>query len=232
MKKVSTKQIELMINFIKTRYVECYDLQTELVDHLANDIEAQWENHPKRSFNAAFHEAFKKFGKYGFKPIVAKHNKVLRKMHYKIIFQYLKTYLKFPKLILTIFATLVTFGFFELVKGSDLGFFAIFIMSMLFMVPFVLKNKKQYEAVLNTKKRHWKLEELLITSDKVKSYFSIPFWVIAQFGITVETDTIYHIGIAFFAVLSFLVMYVTVVEIPKNREKILKEIYPEYKSIA
>lgn len=228
MKNVSEQQIGLMRDFIKTRYVECYALQNELLDHLANDIEAQWEEYPERSFNTAFHEAFKKFGKYGFKPIVAKHNKVLRKMYYKIIGKYVMRYFTFPKLILTVLATLVTFGLFEFFEGSDEVFFAVYLLSLTTLIPFVLKNDKKYKTLVNTKSIHWKLEELLITSGKAKSYFFMPFYIIVQFGIVVKTYVAYHIAIAFFAVISFLVLYVIVVEIPKNSKKILKETYPEF----
>lgn len=39
--KLSTEQIDYLYQFTRNHYVEYYDLQTELVDHLANAIEAQ-----------------------------------------------------------------------------------------------------------------------------------------------------------------------------------------------
>jgi hypothetical protein len=44
--KLSSTQIEKLYAFTRQHYVEYYDLQTELVDHLANAIEAQWEENP------------------------------------------------------------------------------------------------------------------------------------------------------------------------------------------
>lgn len=43
MKKVSAPQIQQLYIFTQKHYVEWYDVQTELVDHLANGIENQWE---------------------------------------------------------------------------------------------------------------------------------------------------------------------------------------------
>jgi hypothetical protein len=39
--------------------VEWYDLQSELVDHLANAIETQWQENPKLSFNEALNKEFR-----------------------------------------------------------------------------------------------------------------------------------------------------------------------------
>ena len=41
--KLSAEQIERLYQFTRQHYVEYYDLQTELVDHLANAIEEQWQ---------------------------------------------------------------------------------------------------------------------------------------------------------------------------------------------
>lgn len=39
MKTLSKEDIQNLYTFTRQHYVEHYDLQTELVDHLANDIE-------------------------------------------------------------------------------------------------------------------------------------------------------------------------------------------------
>ena len=51
--KLSAEQIERLYQFTRQHYVEYYDLQTELVDHLANAIEEQWQQNPKLSFEEA-----------------------------------------------------------------------------------------------------------------------------------------------------------------------------------
>jgi len=44
MKKLNVYQIEKLYDFTKKHYVDYYDLQTELVDHLANAIETEWQS--------------------------------------------------------------------------------------------------------------------------------------------------------------------------------------------
>ena len=45
--KLTETQIENLYKFTRQHYVYHYDVQTELVDHLANDIEEIWLETPK-----------------------------------------------------------------------------------------------------------------------------------------------------------------------------------------
>lgn len=72
MRKITEQEIKLLFDFTKKHYVEFYDVQVELVDHLANAIEAQWEENPKLSFEDALQIEFKKFGIFGFTGLVKK----------------------------------------------------------------------------------------------------------------------------------------------------------------
>jgi hypothetical protein len=79
--------------------VEWYDLQTELVDHLANAIEQQWQENPKILFEDALQMEFKKFGVFGFMDVVEKDN-----WHYKNVTanwfgSILRNFLRFQKLL-------------------------------------------------------------------------------------------------------------------------------------
>ena len=81
--KLSAEQIERLYQFTRQHYVEYYDLQTELVDHLANAIEEQWQKNPKLSFEEALQIEFKKFGVFGFMEVVEKRQVALNKYPYK-----------------------------------------------------------------------------------------------------------------------------------------------------
>ncbi len=81
--KLSTEQVERLYAFTRQHYVEYYDLQTELVDHLANAIEEQWLENPKLSFDAALQIEFKKFGVFGFMEVVEKRKVALNKKYNK-----------------------------------------------------------------------------------------------------------------------------------------------------
>jgi hypothetical protein len=60
-------QIESLFEFIQSHGIHYYDVQVELVDHLASQIEAYMDANPALSFQAALDEAYTWFGQKGFK---------------------------------------------------------------------------------------------------------------------------------------------------------------------
>ncbi len=84
-KTVSEEQIERLFQFTREHYVEHYDLQSELVDHLANAIEQRWEETPELPFEDCIKAEFKKFGIFGFMDVVEKRQKALRKKYRKLM---------------------------------------------------------------------------------------------------------------------------------------------------
>ena len=83
--KISSEQIQNLYKFTQKHYVEYFDLQTELVDHLANGIETQWQQNPHISFEDALEKEFKKFGVFGFMEVVEERQKALGKKYLGII---------------------------------------------------------------------------------------------------------------------------------------------------
>ncbi len=53
MMKLTKLEIDHLYQFTRQHYVLHYDLQTELVDHMANAIETIWETQPDLSFEKA-----------------------------------------------------------------------------------------------------------------------------------------------------------------------------------
>ena len=79
--KLSTQQIDQLFTFTRQHFVEWYDLQSELVDHLANAIETELQENPKLSFDEVLSKEFKKFGVFGFMDVVEKRQAVLGKKY-------------------------------------------------------------------------------------------------------------------------------------------------------
>lgn len=102
MKKINEQQVELLFEFTRKHFVEYYDVQVELVDHLANGIEEQWLTQPNLTFDEALKIEFKKFGIFGFTDLVADKQSELSNYYYKLIWKEFKNFFNFPKVILTI----------------------------------------------------------------------------------------------------------------------------------
>ena len=79
--KLTPEQIDRLYQFTRQHYVEWYDLQTELVDHLANAIEQQWQENPKISFEDALQLEPTKLGASGFMAVVATRQSALQNRH-------------------------------------------------------------------------------------------------------------------------------------------------------
>lgn len=106
MKTLSGSQINRLYQFTRQHYVEYYDVQTELVDHLANGIESQWQDNPGVSFEEALQLEFKKFGIYGFSDIVEKRQQAMEKKYFRVILNETFVLLKKPYVFLTIISLL------------------------------------------------------------------------------------------------------------------------------
>ena len=68
--KLSEEQIKQLYAFVEKKSVRWYDLQTELVDHLASQIEELWKTNPALSFDESLAIVYKQFGIFGFSKIV------------------------------------------------------------------------------------------------------------------------------------------------------------------
>jgi hypothetical protein len=64
--ELSAEQVNQLFEFTRKHYVEYYDVQVELVDHLASSIENEREQNPNLSFDEALNNVFRGFGIFGF----------------------------------------------------------------------------------------------------------------------------------------------------------------------
>jgi hypothetical protein len=234
MKKITSEQIQQLYKFTRAHYVEHFDVQTELVDHLANDIEAIWHKNPNLTFIEARDRSFKKFGVFGFMDVIAERQKTLGKKYWKIIWGFAKDWFKLPKIILTALIFIIFFTISRSVYGEYLIMGVITILcTFLFYKGYLLqkKFKKRFKLL----QRKWLLEEMIFTTGMGTS-FMLP---INLFNILILTDfeqTMIQYtwaAILYAALFTFLVitLYIAVEVLPKKSEELLNEQYPEYKLV-
>ena len=225
--KLTSEQIERLYLFTRQHYVEWYDLQTELVDHMANAIEAQWQEHPKLSFEEALQKEFKKFGVFGFMDVVEKRQAALNKKYNGIIWKHFKAFFTIPKIILTATLVAVTFALLNvsLYKSEVLlGAFGIIILSFYgAIIYFTNKNKKPNSAT----HKKWLLKEIILGRSSICGLIYLPIQIILRSDKLME-HALGVFGISFLLVSMLLIEYIMVIEIPKKAEDYLKETYPEY----
>lgn len=234
--KLSQDHIQDLFSFVRKHYVEHYDLQTELVDHLANGIEAQWQEYPERTYKDARLREFRKFGVSGFEKVVRKRRSAMSWRYFKIIIRFYKEYFRLPKIILTIVVTGIVTYLFKLLPLShryDLILIFYFgLVGMLFFIHF--KNRKNNELEMVKYGRKWMLKGQIYSYGSLINVFNLlPIMLNNPYFkkvIPVDNDLIL-IGFAFITVCISILMYVTIYIIPKRAEELLAETYPEYKMV-
>lgn len=229
---INTVQLEQLYKFTREHYVEHYDLQTELVDHLAHGIEKRWENNPKLSFNEALKLEFKEFGIFGFSDIIEKHNTSMSKRYIKIIFRFMREYIKLPKIIGTLCAILALFYVIRYVSFSSwiLGVLSILIFTYSLLATYALKYK--YNKNQKRTGKAWKLEEMIFSSG-TGGFFVLNFFQIT-YHLRILSSDHYIIQFLFATVLVFaiLFLYISINVLPEKAEDLLRETYPEYELVA
>ena len=228
--KLTAEQIDQLYLFTRQHYVEYYDLQTELVDHLANAIETEWQQNPKLTFDEVLHKEFRKFGVFGFMDVVESRQTALGKKYNRIVWSHFKGFFTITKIILTGFLILAVFYFLKEYYTKE-----IFTATMLFlissMLPFLFfENRKMKKRKQETGKI-WLFEKIL------SNYGTFPWLMILpiHFFNIIRIDRISNPSdLALFCMTLFIVsmslaIFIVLKIIPSKAEAYLKQTYPEYK---
>ncbi len=227
--KITPDQIQELFKFTRAHYVEYYDLQLELVDHLANGIEEQWQEKPALNFEEAKNREFKKFGVFGFEDVIIQRRKAMSKRYRGIIWRHFKDWWSLPKIIATltfvigIFTMLKMLPPGELKKGIVSGIFIGFSLVMLFRT---FQLKKRMEGAW----RKWMLQDIIYNQGLLVNLFIIPMNLCNLTWTNRFMDNLYFQLVLSLLIVSMgLLLKICGYVIPSKADEILAETYPEYK---
>jgi hypothetical protein len=231
MKKLTSQQIERLYQFTRQHYVEYYDVQTELVDHLASAIEENWQENPEKDFENLLQQEFKKFGVFGFTELQEKRQKTMHWHYLKLLWKESLSYLKLPKIIF-ILATIQIFYIIisKIRYGADFLLFFSFAVMILYFINSLKKFYRFKKEVKNGNKKLYLLEETLLNTGQFFGLVFIPFQAFCSSGIVSNlnnTSVYLQIGCSISLALVFLMMHVTLNVLPSKKVAILKKAYPE-----
>ena len=228
--KLSNQQIDKLYLFTRQHFVEYYDLQTELVDHLANAIEAQWQITPTKSFDEALQIEFKKFGVFGFSDVVQERQVALEKKYRKIVWSHFKTFFRLPQIIGTFSAVGILYLILKISFHREIIFISILtLLIVLFFVELARNAKKMKKRNQETGKK-WLFSEILNGYGKGSGFMFLPLQTIIHFR-NLFSDDLILLGGSFLIITLVLVQYIVLVIIPKKAEQYLIETYPEYQFV-
>jgi len=228
--KLTPEQIDHLYVFTRQHFVEWYDLQTELVDHLANAIEQQGVENPKISFEEALQIEFKKFGISGFMDVVAEKQKFLSKKYESMIWSYYKEFFKLPTILLTLSAVFITYfisshwQYGEYFILAALGIIYLWSAFEAITIGLKIKRKQKKEG------KKWLFENMINSNEYLLFYFLSPINLyrgLEYFGHE-DWTTLYYAFSSVFIVIFALYFYVRIKLVPPLVSQELARTYPEY----
>ena len=158
--KLTKTHIEELYKFTRKHYVYFYDVQTELVDHLANDIEEIWNGDEEKEIQDAQDKSFKKFGIFGFMDVIEAKQKQMSKRYRKILWRFLKEWFSIPKIVVTISIFLAFFMLLQ-IQYSEYIFLATLLILIILEMRIVYKVRKQHKEKVVKKDKIFLLESLI-----------------------------------------------------------------------
>ena len=153
-KQLTPQKIEELYQFCEKHYVPYYDLQVELVDHLASAIESRWEEEPDISFEQALNNVYHEFGVSGFSRVRMAREKLLLKKYRRMLWQYVGQFFKLPKIILTIALSALLFILFRSTEKDSVIVIVYVVLIALFEIAyFTIIYPKYFSVNAFSKKR-------------------------------------------------------------------------------
>ena len=226
--KLTPEQIQQLYKFTREHFVEHYDVQTELVDHLANDIEQIWETQPNLSFEDARTISFKKFGVFGFMDVVGERAKALNKKYWKLVWDIFKQFFNIPHILISITLFLAIWLSFQ-IFSSKILFVTISITGILILgIKLYFLNQEKKKRFKETNKKYI-LEEYVYNIGGGIGFINL---FIQMVNLSPESFSNTVIIIASVILTAFiLLIYITSFVLPSKIEEILLKQYPEYKLV-
>ncbi|MCI2229494.1 hypothetical protein MC378_09980 [Polaribacter sp. MSW13] len=231
--KLTENQIDSLYKFTRKHYVYFYDVQTELVDHLANDIEEIWEEKPNLTFEDARDTSFKKFGIFGFMDVIEAKQKQMNKRYWKILWRFFREWFTFPKVVTTVSIFVSLFVVLQIQYSEYILLGALFILVSFDLIK-QTKSKKKHKKKEQKKEKIFLLESMI--GDTRQGFSGFAFINIFN-SINLVKVPFSTLGIYWLLLISFsitcviLLFYVTGYLIPQKAQELLEETYPEYKMV-
>jgi hypothetical protein len=229
---ITTEETKKLFEFCRNHFVNYYDVQIELVDHLASAIEELWKSDADLSFDEALKSTFKKFGIYGFSKIKSQKRKALKRKYNRLLWDYFTEFYRWPKVLMTFVLTFALFILFQMVENSMLIFYAYFSALFIFVVIYFFSWYRRFKV--KTKKKfllidylHGVLSTLLILIIQIPN-------LIFQLVLNVETgivkieNTVILFSISFVMVACGILIYGQMIFIPQKIKQHFFETFPEF----
>lgn len=229
--KLNNSQIDELYTFTQKHYVDWYDVQTELVDHLANGIEEHLEQNPNTTFKSALNSEFKKFGIMGFSDVIEEKTKALNKHYRLLVWKYFKDFFKLPKIILIVFLVWIYFELFQLIPNKN--WMVIPTVAILFIAPtvFFINMTKQIRKTEYLTKKKWLFDSISLQLGGLVHILNVGLYSGFYLERMSNWSMIFQVIFSTVVVLLGMIIYISIFIVsPKLKNDMAKQ-HPEYKFV-
>lgn len=230
--KLTTQQIDQLYLFTRQHYVEYYDLQTELVDHLANAIETEWQQNPKLTFDEVLNKEFKKFGVFGFMDVVESRQAALGKKYNSIVWEHFKDFFGIPKIALTLAMTVLLFTVLKVSTYQEWTIIGLYLALFGFTIYEMIKSQRQRINKKKLQQKRWLFEGIINQYGAFSGAILLPFNVLLQIYNRIAsyvTNDYFLLAISLVLILLSVILFIIFKIIPSKAQTYLEQTYPEYK---
>lgn len=205
---LSDKEIQELYAYCERKSINYYDLQIEIVDHMANAIEAKMEANPSLAFKQALEEVHISFGSFGLREIVREKTNAMRKHYRKMRMRLFMSYFTPPKLMFTLLLVIAMVSFEKLLPVEFLpyvflaGLVATFIVFARFSWLRRSLRRQQKKQLLMTDKQYigYSFPYFIVFAQIFPRFFRSDFFNTLNGSIGVELE--------YYTYTSFLILYI------------------------
>ena len=229
--KLNQEQITQLFSFTKQHYVEYYDLQLELVDHLADGIELAMSESASLTFEQALHLEFKKFGIFGFMDVIEKRQAALTKKYHLLVWKHLKGFFRLPKIIGSAFAIAAIYYLLVRFYASEELFISAFAVIVVLNLTSIFWRKRNPGKTETKDQKRWLFKEIISRYGNFSAFAIFPMQLLNLFYNRQYDLAQNHILVLIFSimlVLYALFTYIIIFVIPSKATEYVRETYPEY----
>jgi hypothetical protein len=213
---LTENQVEALFRFCEKKFVRQYDLQVELVDHLAERIEEEMAADPRLSFDEALQKVYKGFGIFGFAHIVQDRSNMLYKRNNKLWWSQVKAFFVLPRIVLTLSLGLVFYQAAGYISGDLCGIvlYIAWLSGFIFQIVALRRFQKSMTKTL------------MLTQNLPGATLITPFFIIQDLFYTDTPLSRYPVAFSILMVIGIIYHAAFIFVIKKVSDE-ARELYPQ-----
>ena len=230
-RKISKEENKQLFKFCNRHSVHQYDLQIELVDHLALAIEEQWKTDSELDFYKALKNTFGKFGITGFNKIKQQKERELRRKYNRLLWKNFIEFYRWPKVVMTFVFTIGLFTLFQLTSKPSWIVLTYFLLILIFGVYYYFNfTRNDFNIKLKSGKSFMLINYLKTVQISIIVLVQIPLQSLTTYNLF-EKHSYNHwimFAISFFMVAFSILLYGQFIFIPKKIKEHFMEHFGEF----